>query len=252
MRYLIYYSTIVARVHQVLKRKGLTGKRGQRVKVFKGACAGVHKNNIYATIDYFLIEGLHGDAAGDARIICRPIGLMDKEGCVLVENNGTDSLDIFGNLFAKDGEVPPREIVAVVRSANAVSSSPSKKLDQKHIPQSSCKSCERHVVVKGSSKVGNWRLLSCKQSPQFCVRNELHNFPSKDILIESYELDKIQPHYEATLVISPQDELALVSIPCQVILGSLKHVTIQSPNFGNNLLPGAMARHLKFEINEAN
>ncbi|KAJ0043185.1 hypothetical protein Pint_17769 [Pistacia integerrima] len=185
---------------------------------------------------------------GDARIICRPIGLMDKEGCVLVENNGTDSLDIFGNLFAKDGEVPPREIVAVVRSANAVSSSPSKKLDQKHIPQSSCKSCERHVVVKGSSKVGNWRLLSCKQSPQFCVRNELHNFPSKDILIESYELDKIQPHYEATLVISPQDELALVSIPCQVILGSLKHVTIQSPNFGNNLLPGAMARHLKFEV----
>ncbi|KAJ0042313.1 hypothetical protein Pint_17753 [Pistacia integerrima] len=169
---------------------------------------------------------------GDARIICRPIGLMDKEGCVLVENNGTDSLDIFGNLFAKDGEVPPREIVAVVRPANAVSSSPSKKLDQKHInaemyrfsfhlPQSSCKSCERHVVVKGSSK---------------------------DILIESYELDKIQPHYEATLVISPRDELALVSIPCQVILGSLKHVTIQSPNFGNNLLPGAMARHLKFEV----
>ncbi|KAJ0043182.1 hypothetical protein Pint_17764 [Pistacia integerrima] len=165
----------VARVHQVLKRKGLTGKRGQRVKALP--------------------------------------------------------------FSAKDGEVPPREIVADVRPANAVSSSPSKKLDQKHIPQSSCKSCERHVVVKGSSKVGNWRLLSCKQSPKFCV---------------SYKLDKIQPRYEATLVISPQDELPLVSIPCQVILGSLKHVTIQSPNFGNSLLPGSMVKHLKFEINEAN
>ncbi|KAJ0103641.1 hypothetical protein Patl1_05164 [Pistacia atlantica] len=57
-------SSDVARVHQVLKRKGLTWKRGQRVKVFKGACAGVHNNNIYATIEYFLIEGLQGDAAG--------------------------------------------------------------------------------------------------------------------------------------------------------------------------------------------
>ncbi|KAJ0006904.1 hypothetical protein Pint_30618 [Pistacia integerrima] len=79
-------------------------------------------------------------------------GLVDKEGCVLVENNGAVSLDIFGSLpwpigiidsrkflfqalpfSAKDGEVPPREIVAVVRPANAISSSASKKLDQKHI-----------------------------------------------------------------------------------------------------------------------
>ncbi|KAJ0035518.1 hypothetical protein Pint_25583 [Pistacia integerrima] len=86
------------------------------------------------------------------RHLLRPIGLMDKEGCVLVENNGIVSLDIFGSLSwpigiidsrkflfqalpfsAKDGEVPPREIVAVVRPANAISSSASKKLDQKHI-----------------------------------------------------------------------------------------------------------------------
>ncbi|KAJ0043465.1 hypothetical protein Pint_17792 [Pistacia integerrima] len=227
----IYYSTIVARVHQVLKRKGLTWKRGQRVKVFKGACAGVHNNNIYATIEYFLIEGLQGDAVGDAQIICRPIGLMDKEGCV-VENNGAVSLDIFGSLLspiglidfgkalpfnAKDGEVPPREV-----------------------------------------------------GPK-----------AHYILIESYELDKIQPHYEATWVISPQDELTSVSIPCQgipgilidlhlelvsiffltsschcthmfiyvsIISGSLKHVTIQSPNFGNNLLPGSVVKQLKFEV----
>ncbi|KAJ0092347.1 hypothetical protein Patl1_26148 [Pistacia atlantica] len=57
-------SSDVARVKQVLKRKGLPWKRGQRVKVFKGACARVHKNNIYATIEYFLIEGLQGHAAG--------------------------------------------------------------------------------------------------------------------------------------------------------------------------------------------
>ncbi|XP_031249144.1 LOW QUALITY PROTEIN: structural maintenance of chromosomes flexible hinge domain-containing protein GMI1-like [Pistacia vera] len=73
----------------------------------------------------------------------------------------------------------------------------------------------------------------------------------QDILIESYEMDKIQPHYKATLVIYPQDELASVSIPCQVILGSLKHVIIRSPNFGNNLLPSSVVKQLKFEMFDA-
>ncbi|XP_044505503.1 structural maintenance of chromosomes flexible hinge domain-containing protein GMI1 isoform X4 [Mangifera indica] len=415
-------SSDVARVHEVLKRKGLTWRRGQRVKIFKGACAGVHNNNVYATIEYFLIEGLQGEAAGDARIICRPISLMEKEGCVLVKNKETVRLDIFGSLSlpigiidsgkcvridnsdwerqlvkqrqkapafidllnstqcreldvdgelplrAKAGEVPPGEIVAVVRPANVVSSSASKKLDQRHIvkdnlemimevkfagegknlqkvitiytarvpptsrngyqglyifelgcklpnffqdvgmykfsfhlPQSSCKSCERQVVVKGSSKVGNWRLLSSKQSPGFRVRvgscfpplsiacydvydnripftsvtgvnvklntsmgvnvhvdkfkidlsaDEL-TLHIEDILIKSCELDKIRPHYEATLVISSQDELVSLSIPCQVIPGALKHVTVQSPNFGNNLLPGSVVKQLKFMMFDA-
>ncbi|KAJ0024578.1 hypothetical protein Pint_07526 [Pistacia integerrima] len=206
-------------------------------------------------------------------------GLMDKEGCVHMEINGTVSLDISGFSLpigiidsgkcvcinnidwelqlekqrqnalalidllnatqcqeldvdgelpfnAKAGEVPPREIVAVFRPANAVSSSASKKLDQKYIVKNNletivevgfigerknlqkginiytarvpptsrkghqglyifefgCKlpnffqNAEMYkfsfhlVVVKGSSKVGNQRLLSCKLSSELCVR----------------------------------------------------------------------------------
>ncbi|KAK3229718.1 hypothetical protein Dsin_001599 [Dipteronia sinensis] len=88
----------VVRVHQVLKRKGTTWKRGQKIKVLKGACAGVHKNNIYATLEYFLIEGFQGDAGGEARIICRPLGLPDENGCVLALNDGITSLDICSSL----------------------------------------------------------------------------------------------------------------------------------------------------------
>lgn len=55
---------VVARVHKSLKRKGIAWKRGQKIKLLKGACAGVHKNNVYATIEYFLLEGLEGDSGG--------------------------------------------------------------------------------------------------------------------------------------------------------------------------------------------
>lgn len=52
------------RVHEVLKRKGKTWKSGQKVKILKGACAGVHNNNVYATLEYFLLGGFEGDAGG--------------------------------------------------------------------------------------------------------------------------------------------------------------------------------------------
>ncbi|KAK2635775.1 hypothetical protein Ddye_030567 [Dipteronia dyeriana] len=280
----------VVRVHQVLKRKGTTWKGGQKIKVLKGACAGVHKNNIYATLEYFLIEGFQGDAGGEARIICRPLGLPDKNGCVLAVNDGITSLDICSSLslpinvidsgkcvcmdnidwdrqvekqldktpstidllnttqcqeLGIDGalpvnanaeQAPPRKIVAVIRPASFNSSSPSTNLDQKyivknnsemvmevkfsatnilkdvrniytsrvtpssckgfqglyifnleckfpvffqtagaytfsfHLTESSCKSCERRILVKGSSKIGKWRLLSNKQRSEFNVR----------------------------------------------------------------------------------
>jgi hypothetical protein len=51
-------------VHQVLKRKGKSWKSGQKIKVLKGACAGCHKNNVYAALEYFLLEGCKGDAGG--------------------------------------------------------------------------------------------------------------------------------------------------------------------------------------------
>ncbi|KAJ0006899.1 hypothetical protein Pint_30614 [Pistacia integerrima] len=193
---------------------------------------------------------------------------MDKEGCVLVENNGTAL-----PFSAKDGEVPPREIVAVVRPANVVSSSASKKLDQKHIVKNNLemimevgfigemknlqKGINIYAVGVPPTSTNGYQGLyifefGCKLL-NFFQNARMYRFSFHlDILIESYELDKIQPHHEATLVISPQDELASVSIPYQVIPRSLKYVTIQSPNFGNNLLPCSMVKQLKFEINEAN
>lgn len=56
--------TIVARVHKVVKRKGAMWKSGQKVKLLKGAYAGIHNNDVYATLEYFLIGGLQGDAGG--------------------------------------------------------------------------------------------------------------------------------------------------------------------------------------------
>lgn len=52
------------RVHKVVTRKGMSWKRGQNIKILRGAYAGVHNNNIYATIDYFLIEGFEDEAGG--------------------------------------------------------------------------------------------------------------------------------------------------------------------------------------------
>ncbi|KAJ7965338.1 Protein defective in meristem silencing 3 [Quillaja saponaria] len=91
-------SSDVIRVHQVLKRKEISWQRGHKIKVLKGACAGFHKNNVYATIEYFLLEGFRGDAGGDARIICRPINIPDENGCVLSVNYEDASLDMNSSL----------------------------------------------------------------------------------------------------------------------------------------------------------
>ncbi|GMJ14975.1 GAMMA-IRRADIATION AND MITOMYCIN C INDUCED 1 [Hibiscus trionum] len=89
-------SSDVIRVHQVLKRKGLLWKSGQKIKVLKGACAGCHKNNVYATIEHFLLEGFQGDSGGEARIICRPLGI--ENGCRLSVKGENTSLDIQDSL----------------------------------------------------------------------------------------------------------------------------------------------------------
>lgn len=56
------------RVHNVMKRKGMSWKRGQNIRILKGACGGVHKNDVYATIDYFLIEGFDDETGGKYRL----------------------------------------------------------------------------------------------------------------------------------------------------------------------------------------
>ncbi|XP_039016279.1 structural maintenance of chromosomes flexible hinge domain-containing protein GMI1-like [Hibiscus syriacus] len=89
-------SSDVVRVHQILKRKGLLWKSGQKIKVLKGACTKCHKNNVYATIEHFLLEGFQGDSGGEARIICRPLGI--ENSCKLSIKGGTPNLDIQDSL----------------------------------------------------------------------------------------------------------------------------------------------------------
>ncbi|XVF10079.1 hypothetical protein REPUB_Repub07fG0152300 [Reevesia pubescens] len=104
-------SSDVIRVHQILKRKGVLWKRGQRIKVLKGACAGCHKNNVYATIEYFLIEGFQGDSGGEARIICRPLGQAD--GCILSVKGGTATLDIHKSLSLPVNVIDSGKCIAI-------------------------------------------------------------------------------------------------------------------------------------------
>ncbi|KAL9250225.1 Structural maintenance of chromosomes flexible hinge domain-containing protein [Drosera capensis] len=79
----------VVRVHKMIKRKGACWRAEQRVKILKGAGPGCYKNNMFVTLEYFLLEGLQGDAGGNARVICRPLGVDTGHGCLLkVDDRG--------------------------------------------------------------------------------------------------------------------------------------------------------------------
>ncbi|CAH2044294.1 unnamed protein product [Thlaspi arvense] len=82
------------RVHKEVARKGMSWKRGQKIKILRGAYAGVHSHNVYATIDYFLIEGFEDEVGGDTRILCRPINIPENEGCTLSIIDGISRLEL--------------------------------------------------------------------------------------------------------------------------------------------------------------
>ncbi|KAG6752676.1 hypothetical protein POTOM_042705 [Populus tomentosa] len=87
-------SSDVVRVRDTLTRKGTIWKRGQKIKVLKGAGPGFHNKNVYLTLEHFLIEGVQGDAGGDARIICRPLDIAEENGCVLSVKDEIARFDI--------------------------------------------------------------------------------------------------------------------------------------------------------------
>ena len=58
------FNNVAARVHRVISRKGITWSSEQKVKILKGACPGCHSRNMYATLEYFLLEGCEGNAGG--------------------------------------------------------------------------------------------------------------------------------------------------------------------------------------------
>uniref|UniRef100_A0A1J3I4J6 Protein DEFECTIVE IN MERISTEM SILENCING 3 n=2 Tax=Noccaea caerulescens TaxID=107243 RepID=A0A1J3I4J6_NOCCA len=405
------------RVHKVIMRKGKSWKRGQNIKILKGACAGVHNGNVYATIDYFLIEGFEDEPGGDTRILCRPINLPKNKGCMLSIIDGTPSLEVKSSLSlpiaiidsgkclhvgadewntqlekqqekapskidllderacnelkidgelpvgdpVRAGRAPPKQIVAVVRPACFTSSTPQKKLDQKHIVKDgeemvmvvkrldtnmkssdkkwswSCSQrvfptsrdgisglyifslgskfsnlfekagtynfsfsvgdsirCKKEVVVR-PSKAASWKLEDNLEPavrvgsslPPFCVacfdeydnRVPFASVPSLDVkleanpgfqlefdkieakliegrsilkienmVVETDELDKIRPNYEATLEIRAKDKPFAVSVACKVIPGPVERVAMNNPHALDNLLPGSTVDTLILEI----
>lgn len=409
------------RVHKVVTRNGKLWKRGQNIKLLKGACGGVHNGNIYATIDYFLIEGFEDEAGGDTRILCRPIDCPKKEGCKLscidgswrlelkksltlpitiidsgkclhadadewtrklerqqekapskidlLDERDCRELNIDGELpvSVRVGRAPPQQIVAVIRPASFTSVTPSKKLEQKHVVSmegkemvmvvkladpntkpsakvatksvcsqrvfpTSCKGigglyifslrskfpnlfkragtynfsfsigdsirCNKTVVVKPSSKAAKWKLddsldplpwnvrvgsclgplrIACfdeyenqiqftsvpslevelKANPGFQLK--IDDFEAnlidggstlmiKEMLVETDELDKISPSYDATLEIRAQDKPLCVSTACKVNPGPLKRIEVNNPQAFENLLPGSTVENLILEM----
>ncbi|KAL6508311.1 hypothetical protein OROHE_021853 [Orobanche hederae] len=87
-------SSGVLRVHKMIWRKGMCWTAGLKIKVLKGACAGVHSQNLFATLEFIILEGLQGDAGGEARLICRPIGLPENRGCHILNVDGNKTIDI--------------------------------------------------------------------------------------------------------------------------------------------------------------
>ncbi|CAN4085710.1 unnamed protein product [Withania somnifera] len=88
-------SSEVLRIHKVFQRRGITWKSGQKIKILKGAFRGFHKNNIFATLEFIILEGWQGDPGGGARIICRPLNVPVGRGCRLtLDNKGSACFEI--------------------------------------------------------------------------------------------------------------------------------------------------------------
>ncbi|XP_021977542.1 structural maintenance of chromosomes flexible hinge domain-containing protein GMI1 [Helianthus annuus] len=87
-------SSDVVRVHKAFRRNGKSWKSGQKIKILKGACAGFHNQNVYATFECILLEGFIEDAGGDAWIICRTIDISEKDGCLLESVEGNPKFDL--------------------------------------------------------------------------------------------------------------------------------------------------------------
>ncbi|PHT87513.1 hypothetical protein T459_09619 [Capsicum annuum] len=84
----------VLRIHKVFRRKGITWKSGQKIKILKGAYRGFHKNHVFATLEYIILEGLPGESGGDPRIICRPLNVPAERGCSVTCEKGRASIEI--------------------------------------------------------------------------------------------------------------------------------------------------------------
>lgn len=98
-------SSDVLRVHRIIKRKGLSWKSGQKIKILRGTYSGGSKNHTYAILEYILLEGFEGDPVGDARLVCRPMDVSEKDGSILNVDSGSCNFDIRGSLSLPIGVI---------------------------------------------------------------------------------------------------------------------------------------------------
>ncbi|RAL46965.1 hypothetical protein DM860_016599 [Cuscuta australis] len=89
-------SSDVLRVHRAFQRKGITWRSGQKIKILKGACPGFNRTNIFATLEFIILEGCEGDG-GDAWIVCRQLGVHPEDGCRLSLDKESPHLDLRGS-----------------------------------------------------------------------------------------------------------------------------------------------------------
>ncbi|KAK9049166.1 hypothetical protein SSX86_031867 [Deinandra increscens subsp. villosa] len=99
----LHISSDVVRIHKAFRLKEKTWKSGQKIKILKGACAGFHNNNVYATLEYILLEGFQGDAGVSLisqyiyQNFCysgRSIDISEKDGCILESAEGDPKFDL--------------------------------------------------------------------------------------------------------------------------------------------------------------
>ncbi|KAK7293085.1 hypothetical protein RJT34_15946 [Clitoria ternatea] len=176
----------VIRIHEVVRRKKSFWKRGQKIKVLKGACTGCHKTTIYATIEYFLLEGVEGDTGGEARIICRPMDIPNENGCSLSVQGEDASLDIRSSLSLPISVIDSGKLVAVEsidwenRLTMKQNKSPASTglLGSNHVRpppgfdrvDSNCKGFQKTLTVKPSYHAGKYEVLSDEQKQPLDVR----------------------------------------------------------------------------------
>ncbi|KAJ4850803.1 hypothetical protein Tsubulata_009795 [Turnera subulata] len=144
---LLHISSDVVRVHRALERKGASWKSGQKIKILRGACPGFHKQNVYAILEFLVIEGFQEDAGGGAWILCRYVVLISvlqistalhanlstlffvmffhthvhssgrpmgvENGCALFMNDGIARLDIGGSFSLPISVIDSGKCIAI-------------------------------------------------------------------------------------------------------------------------------------------
>ncbi|KAK1285121.1 hypothetical protein QJS10_CPB20g01825 [Acorus calamus] len=250
-------SADVVRVHRTIRRNGRSWKSGEKIKFLKGS-PGCHKNVLYATLEYILLEGFQGDVGGEARLICRPLGCLEEEGCLLTVDDGNACLDIRKSLsfpisvidhgkchvidlntwndqldkqqrkapstidILGEQQCQQLEIDGVLPTDNYVSAG--------HAPPE---------LVVGVIRPGTFDASSSSGSldQKFIVKDDLemtmeirrtHDgkqcHADEDIMVKTSQLDMIRPNYRGTLTISSRDKRLSATVPCQDVDSCNNHV----------------------------